>query len=103
MTFYHYKIDFQKIYLVLPENIFSIEVYSKSTWFHFELNLHKFSGFYEKNPCKKKKVRINYFDEQGCSMNILKNIPEKKTKISKPFASFQTIQNLKFSFFGQSW
>ena len=50
--------------LVLPENIFNIEVYSRSSWFHFELNLSKFSGFYEKNPCKKKKIRINYFDEQ---------------------------------------
>ena len=31
--------------LVLPENIFDIEVYSRSTWFHFELKLSKFSGF----------------------------------------------------------
>ena len=36
--------------LVLPENIFNIGVYSRSTWFHFELNLFKFSGFFEKNP-----------------------------------------------------
>ena len=27
------------------ENIFNIEVYSRSTWFHFELNLSKFSEF----------------------------------------------------------
>ena len=47
--------------LVLPENIFNVEVYSRSTWFHFELNLSKFSGFF---PCKKKKVCINYFGEQ---------------------------------------
>ena len=50
--------------LVLPENIFNIDVYSRSTCFHFELNLSKFSGFYEKNSCKKQNVRINYFDEQ---------------------------------------
>ena len=50
--------------LVLPENIFNIGVYSRSTWFHFELNLYKFSGFFEKNPSIKKKVGINYFDEQ---------------------------------------
>ena len=31
--------------LVLLENIFNIEVYSRSAWFHFELNLPKFSGF----------------------------------------------------------
>ena len=37
--------------LVLPENIFNIEVYSRFTWFHFALNRSKFSGFYEKNPC----------------------------------------------------
>ena len=29
--------------LVLPENKFNIEVYSRSTWFHFEQNLSKFS------------------------------------------------------------
>ena len=58
--------DFQKqmtTVLVLPENIFNIEIYSRSTWFHCELNLN-FLDFYEKNPCKKKKVHINYFDEQ---------------------------------------
>ena len=50
------------IVLVLPENI---EVYSRSTWFHFQLNLSTFSGFSaKKNPCKKKKVPINYFEEQ---------------------------------------
>ena len=41
-------LDFQKqmtTVLVLPENIFNIEVYSRSTWFHFELNLFKCSGF----------------------------------------------------------
>ena len=50
--------------LVLPENAFNIEVYSKSTWFHFELNLPSFLDFSEKEPCKKKKKCINYFDEQ---------------------------------------
>ena len=49
--------------LVLPENIFNIEMYSRSTWFDFELNLSKFPDFYEKNPCKKKNVRVNYFGE----------------------------------------
>ena len=48
VTFYHYEIDFQKqltTVLVLPENIFNIEVYSRSAWFHFQLDLSKFSGF----------------------------------------------------------
>ena len=49
--------------LVLPENIFNIEMYSRSRWFDFELNLSKFPDFYEKNPCKKKNVRVNYFGE----------------------------------------
>ena len=52
------------VVLVLPENIFDIEVYSRSAWFHFELNLSNFLFFYEKDPCKKKKICINYFDEQ---------------------------------------
>ena len=34
--------------LVLPETIFDTEVYSRSTWFHFELNLSNFSGFLRK-------------------------------------------------------
>ena len=53
------------IILVLPENIFNVEVYAWSTWFHFELNLSKFSGFFfAKIRCKKETFRINYFDEQ---------------------------------------
>ena len=47
--------------LILPENIFNIELYSRSTWFHFELNLSKVFGFYEKTLVKKK-VYIDYFD-----------------------------------------
>ena len=64
--------------LVLPENIFNIEVYSRSTWFHFELNLSKFSGFLWKNPCKKKKVCINYFDEQEKPWIFFKIFQKKK-------------------------
>ena len=83
VTFYHYKIDFQKqmtTVLVLPENIFNIEVYSRSTYFHFKLNLKlNFLDFYEKNPCKKKKVRINYFDEQEKPWIFFK-IFQKKNK-----------------------
>ena len=43
--------------LVHPENIFNIEVYSKSTWFHLELKLSKFSGFL----CKKTVVKRKKF------------------------------------------
>ena len=40
---------------------FTKEVYSRSIWFDFELT--PFLGFYEKNLVKKK-ISINYFDEQ---------------------------------------
>ena len=49
VTFYYYQKDFQKqmtTVLVFPENIFNVEVYSRSTWSHFELNLSKFSRFF---------------------------------------------------------
>ena len=39
--------------LVLPENMFNVEVYSRSTWFHFELNLSRFAKIIltnKKNP-----------------------------------------------------
>ena len=47
----------------IPENIFNIKVFSRSTWLYFELNLSKFSGFLWKNPCRKL-FRINYCGEQ---------------------------------------
>ena len=50
----------------------------------------------KKNPCKKKKLRINYFGKQEKPKCFLKYF-RKKTKILKPFAPFYTIQNLKFS------
>ena len=67
--------------LVLPENVFNIEVYSRSTWFHFELNLSKFSGFLWKKTCKKKKGCINYFDEQEKPWIFFKIFQKKKQKI----------------------
>ena len=53
--------------LVLPQKIFNIDVCSRSTRFHFDLNLSKFSGFLGKKILVKRnklKVRINYFDQQ---------------------------------------
>ena len=42
----------------------------------------------KKRLCRKKKVRIHYFDDQEKTLYIFFNIPEKKTKISKSFAPF---------------
>ena len=81
--------------LVLPENIFNIEVYSKSTSFILNWTYLNFLNFHGRHPCKKKEVRINYFEEQKKPRIFFKIF--QKTKISKPFAPFWTIQNLKFS------
>ena len=62
-----------------------------------ELTLSSFTGFVWKKPCKKKKARINYFDEQYKPRIYWKIFHRKKNKISKPFGKFYAIQNLKFS------
>ena len=96
--FYHLWTDFQRqmtTVLVLPENIFNIEVYSKSTSFILNWTYLNFLNFHGRHPCKKKEVRINYFEEQKKPRIFFKIF--QKTKISKPFAPFWTIQNLKFS------
>ena len=49
-----------------------MEVYERSTWFHFELNFLNFLDFYEKNPRKKKKIGKNCFDKQEKSRTYLK-------------------------------
>ena len=66
--------------LALPENIFNIEVYSRSTWSHSELNLSKFSGFLWKKPLQKEKGLHKLFWRRRKTLNIFKNIPEKKQK-----------------------
>ena len=56
---------------------FNIEVYSRSTWFYFELNLSYFFGFlWKKNPVKKGSHKL--FWRTIKALNIFKNIPEKK-------------------------
>ena len=56
----------------------NIKVYSRSTWFHFELTFFNFLDFYEKSPCKKKKVKLFWWTRK--TLNIFENIPEKKLK-----------------------
>ena len=86
--------------LVLPENAFNIEVYSKSTWFHFELNLPSFPDFSEKEPCKKKKKCINYFDEQEKAWIFFKFF-EKKNKNFKFICTVLDYSKPKIFFVGQ--
>ena len=88
--------------LVLPENVFNIEVYSRSTWFHFELNLSKFSGFLWKKTCKKKKGCINYFDEQEKPWIFFK-IFQKKNKKFKAVCAILDYSKPKIFFVGQPW
>ena len=64
-----------------------VEVYTKSIWFHFELNLSSFSRFLWKKPCKKT-FSQKLFWQTGKILNIFKNVPEKNSKISKPFELF---------------
>ena len=87
--------------LVLSENISNIEVYSRSTWFHFELDLSKFSGFLWKSHCKKKKIYINYFDEKEKPWIFFK-ISQKK---NKNFKGISVLDHLKpkIFFVGQPW
>ena len=100
VTFYHYQIDFQKemtTVLVLPESILNMKVDSRSAQFHFELNLSKFSGFLrQKTRVKRKRLGQIILTNKKNPEYFLK-YSRKKTKISKPFAPFQTIQNLTFS------
>ena len=63
---------------------FGIEVYTRSTWFHFELNLSYLSRFFWKKPCKMKKFHKNCFYEKEKSWTNFK-IFQKNTKISKLF------------------
>ena len=71
--------------LVHPENIFNIEVYSRSTWFHLE-------------SCKKKKVCINYFDEQKNPECIFYKIFQKKTKTFKAICAVLNYSKPKIFF-----
>ena len=88
--------------LVLPENIFNIEVYSRSTWFQFELNLSKFFGFLWRNPSKHKKVRINYFDKQEKLWIFLK-IFQTKNQIFRDICAILDYSKPKLFFVGQPW
>ena len=89
VTFYCY-LEFHKqmtTVLVLPENDL-IQTFNEGlhgfilNWTYLIL-----FDFYEKNPCKQKKVPINHFDVQEKPRIFLK-IFQKKTKISKPFEPF---------------
>ena len=66
---------------------FNIEVYTRSTWFHFELDLSQFSGFLLKKTLVKKNDRKNYLDKQEKFWKFFK-ILRKKHKNSKPFGLF---------------
>ena len=56
---------------------FNMEVYTRSSWFYFELIFLNFPDFYEKSPCKKEKVGKNCFDEQEKSLTYLKMLRKK--------------------------
>ena len=88
--------------LVLPENIFNIEVYSRSTWFHFEPNLFKFSIFSWKDPCKKIKVRIIFFDEQEKPWIFFK-IFKKNNKNFKVICTVLDYSKPNIFFVDQPW
>ena len=67
VTFYHYYIEFYKqvtTVLVLPENDLMQKFIQGLHGFILNLTYLNFLDFYEKIPRKKKKVPINYFDEQ---------------------------------------
>ena len=57
---------------------FGIEVYTRSTWFHFELNLSYLSRFFCKKPCKMKKFHKNCFDEKEKSWTNFKIFQKNK-------------------------
>ena len=73
--------------LVLPENDL-IQTFNEGLHgFILNWTYLIFFDFYEKNPCKQKKVPINYFDVQEKPWIFLK-IFQKKIKISKPSEPF---------------
>ena len=80
---------------------FNIEIYSRSTWFYFELNLN-FLNFYEKSPCKEKKVSINYFEEQEKPW-IFSKIFQKKNKNFKAIWADLEYSKPNIFFVGQPW
>ena len=56
------------------------EVYTRSIWFHFELNLSSFSGFLWKKSLVKRKMLAKIILANKCS--------GKNTKVSTPFEPF---------------
>ena len=80
VTFYHSLNRFPQAncnFISTSWKWFNIEVYTRSTWFHFGLNLSWFSRFLWKSSCIKKKVHKNCFDEEERSWTCLKMFRKK--------------------------
>ena len=87
-------------YIIYYVSLHLSNFHMRSTRFHVELNLSL--DFYEKNPCKKKQVRVNYFDEKEKPWTYLKMFHKQKTKKKKFKAIWAVLGYSKSKFFSFS-
>ena len=100
-----HEIDFHKQMtndFVLTENDFILKFIQGLHGFILNWNFLNFPDFYEKSPCKKKKVRKSCLDEQQKSGTSLKMLWKKHKNLK---AILAVLVHLKFKIFfvGQPW
>ena len=81
---------------------FNIEVFKRSTWFHFELNLLNFLDFYEKAHVKRKRPAKIILAKKKNPENILKCSGKKHKNFKATWAVLGHSKPKTFSV-GQPW